>query len=182
MTKLKNFFNNLTSRWDFLYVSIYGVIAFVLGIMTIFVSKISLPSKDLELLFILSSIPIFCNSLVSVFTAITISILLTPIKKLFQKSLYLILLFCIFLVALYLDKLNSAGIGMTIMIFLFKGIPITIGLLLIPYLILPILESKNKIKLLNLSSKQKGISFIFYAFGILNLFCIFLLCLFWLLL
>ncbi len=164
MNKFKDILNDLTNGWFFLYTTIYGVVAFVLGLYTAIInfSVVEFQDFSLQTLFkmqILSSIGL--TGIITIFSAIQIPLINENNKFLNIRPIFIALLLCTIGHSL-LDF--SSGSGIYLIPFLMFGIPITFLFFIIPICILIILELRHKILPPKYKFKDKifPLFFIFY--------------------
>lgn len=169
MSKLNITYEKLISSWNFLYISIYGIIAFIIGLSTLLYGFTQQTLNILDLPSTLILTPTFLNGFVSILTFISGIIAITSLNSTFKFYLYFLIVLFTIIIAIYIDKTIPNTIGMGITILCYKQLPLTICLLIIPALILSISKIQKQLPLLTITLKHRYLSSCFYIYGIVCL-------------
>ncbi len=161
MNKFKNILNDLTNGWAFLYTAIYGMVAFILGLYTAYLTYFEYNTITFELKDFVNILITASMSLYGIISVISITILsLFQKNKLIKISISIPLLilytYCIKVLGPHFLNFNFGnGGGIFLVFYILFEIPLGILFFIIPIFILVILDLKHKITPPNISRKIK---------------------------
>ena len=150
MTKLKNIFNDILNGWSGLYMTIYGIISFIIGLYATVINGLEAEfSIEIIMSFLFFCIIVSGSAcgIISVVSPITLGISQAPKKIRIFVGLPLLII-CLYLLIQYgiqYSKIEYIGSGIFFLIYILYGLPYATILFILPILILIILDCKHKI-------------------------------------